>query len=91
MDAGRYFYAMFSPTAPMDFDVALAQRQSQDNPVYYVQYAYARIAGISREAEGAAGRPNSAPPLERLTDDREAALIHTLAELPEIIRLAGLG
>jgi arginyl-tRNA synthetase len=90
VDAGRYFYAMFSPTAPMDFDVALARRQSQDNPVYYVQYAYARIAGIMREAEGGAGASGAAPPLDRLTDDREAALIHTLAELPEVIRLAGL-
>jgi arginyl-tRNA synthetase len=90
VDAGRYFYAMFSPTAPMDFDVALARRQSQDNPVYYVQYAHARIAGIMREAEGGEGAPGAAPPLERLTDDREAALIHTLAELPEVIRLAGL-
>jgi arginyl-tRNA synthetase len=81
---------MFSPTAPMDFDVALAKKQSQDNPVYYVQYAHARIAGILREAEGAGARPGSASPLDRLTDDREASLIHTLAELPEVIRLAGL-
>jgi arginyl-tRNA synthetase len=101
VDAGRYFYAMFSPTAPMDFDVALARRQSQDNPVYYVQYAHARIAGIVREAaaagDAAAADPNAtragphaAAPLDRLTDEREAALIHTLAELPDVIRLAGL-
>jgi arginyl-tRNA synthetase len=89
VDAGRYFYAMFSPTAPMDFDVALARRQSQDNPVYYVQYAHARIAGIMREADGAAGMPAAAS-LDRLVDDREAALIHALAELPEVLRLAGL-
>lgn len=104
-DAARYFYAMTSYTAPMDFDVALAVKHSQDNPVYYVQYAHARIAGILREAGllrepasalagapgGAAGRsqpPN--PPLHRLADDREAALIHTLAELPEVIAAAGL-
>jgi arginyl-tRNA synthetase len=102
VDAGRYFYAMVSPSAPMDFDVALARKQSQDNPVYYVQYAHARIAGILREAAAApaaaAGEISAsprlgaapAPPLDRLSDEREWALIHALAELPEVIRLAGL-
>ncbi len=93
VDAARYFYAMTSYTVPMDFDVALALRHSQDNPVYYVQYAHARIAGILRETAGTvrAGQgSDSNVPLDRLTDERESALIHTLAELPEVIRLAGL-
>jgi arginyl-tRNA synthetase len=103
VDAARYFYAMVSYSVPMDFDVALAQRHSQDNPVYYVQYAHARIAGILREAGllgnggGPATRAGSAersrgavPPLDRLEDEREAVLIHVLAELPEVIRAAGL-
>jgi len=89
-DAARYFYAMVSPGAPMDFDVALALKHSQDNPVYYVQYAHARIAGIVREAESAGATAGGVPPLDRLTDDREWALIETLAELPEVIRAAGL-
>jgi len=90
-DAARYFYAMTSYTVPMDFDVALALRHSQDNPVYYVQYAHARIAGILREAgAAAAGARGAGAPLHRLGDDREATLIHTLAELSEVIRLAGL-
>ncbi len=101
-DAARYFYAMTSYTVPMDFDVGLAVKHSQDNPVYYVQYAHARIAGILREkpavvpagaaaAGGPAGRSlPSQPPLERLADEREAALIHILAELPEVIAAAGL-
>ena len=86
-DAARYFYAMTSYTVPMDFDVGLAVKHSQDNPIYYVQYAHARIAGILREA-GVVKEP--APPLDRLADEREAALIHTLAELPEVIAAAGL-
>jgi len=103
VDAARYFYAMVSYSVPMDFDVALAQRHSQDNPVYYVQYAHARIAGILREAGllgnggGPATRAGSAErsrgavtPLDRLEDEREAALIHVLAELPEVTRAAGL-
>lgn len=100
-DAARFFFAMSSPGAPMDFDVALARQHSQDNPVYYVQYAHARIAGILREAAaaGALDRPRGqdarrdaggAAPVERLEDEREWALIHTLAELPEVIRTAAL-
>ncbi len=89
-DAVRYFYAMTSYTVPMDFDIALAQKHSQDNPVYYVQYAHARIAGILREAAGAGTAAGAAPPLDRLEDEREWVLIHTLAELPEVIRAAGL-
>jgi len=66
--------------------------------VYYVQYAHARIAGILREAEPsgdgdatASGRtPISGAALDRLADEREAALIHALAELPEVIRAAAL-
>ena len=93
VDAARYFYAMTSYGAPMDFDIALAVQHTQDNPVYYVQYAHARIAGILREVAGTvrAGQgSDSNVPLDRLADEREAALIHTLAELPEVIRLAGL-
>jgi len=52
-DATRFFFIMTSPSVPMDFDLALAQRKSADNPVYYVQYAHARISSILREAERA--------------------------------------
>lgn len=98
VDAARYFYAMTSFTIPMDFDVGLAMQHSQDNPVYYVQYAHARIAGILREAgllgDGnrlAAQRAVTADArLDRLEHEHEAALIHVLGELPEVIRTAGL-
>lgn len=98
VDAARYFFAMYSYSVPMDFDVGLALQHSQDNPVYYVQYAHARIAGILREAglhgdgssTAAATRPVASAPLDRLEHEREAALIHVLAELPEVTRAAGL-
>ncbi len=93
VDAARYFFAMASPTAPLDFDVALALSPSQDNPVYYVQYAHARIAGILREAAAAgaaAPAPGSPEQLDRLASEHEWALIQSLAELPEVIRAAGL-
>ena len=49
-DAARYFFIMRSPTSHLDFDLDLAKEQSQNNPVYYVQYAHARICSILREA-----------------------------------------
>ncbi len=89
-DAARYFFAMISPAVPMDFDVGLALQRSQDNPVYYVQYAHARIAGILREAGQRRVRGSADSSLGRLADEREAALIHALGEFPEVIRLAGV-
>ncbi len=106
-DAARYFFCMVTPSVPMDFDWELARRQSQDNPVYYVQYAHARISSILREAwDHPAGRGLVAPaalaagqPLDEaavrdvdlsvLTHEAEMALIHSLAELPDVIELAG--
>ncbi len=98
VDAARYFYAMTSFSIPMDFDVGLAMQHSQDNPVYYVQYAHARIAGILREAGLLGDGSGPAAPrtatadvrLDRLEHEHEAALIHALAELPEVIRASGL-
>lgn len=107
-DAARYFFCMVTPSVPMDFDWELARRQSQDNPVYYVQYAHARISSILREAlDHPAGRGLVAPaalaggqPLDEaavrdvdlsvLTHEAEMALMHTLAELPDVIELGGM-
>ena len=50
-DAARYFYLMRTASSPLDFDLDLAKKQADDNPVYYVQYAHARICSILREAE----------------------------------------
>jgi len=101
-DAARYFFAMYTPSVPMDFDWKLARERSQDNPVYYVQYAHARISSILREAAAhpagrplvtAAGRLDPAgvrdTDLGGLTHEAEVALLHVLAELPEVIAQAG--
>ncbi|MDY0341253.1 MAG: arginine--tRNA ligase, partial [Coriobacteriia bacterium] len=53
VDAARYFYLRRSTDQPVDFDIALAKERSSDNPVYYVQYAHARICSILRKASGA--------------------------------------
>ena len=52
-DAARYFFVMRSPDSHLDFDMDLAKSQSSDNPVFYVQYAHARICSILRQAEEA--------------------------------------
>lgn len=51
VDAARYFLTMRSPDSHFDFDMELAKEQSQDNPVYYAQYAHARICSILKQAK----------------------------------------
>jgi arginyl-tRNA synthetase len=90
-DAARFFYIMTSPSAPMDFDLALARRRSADNPVYYVQYAHARICSILREAERAAvplPRAEEAD-LTALTTPEEWALAKRVVTFPEVVHAAG--
>ena len=90
-DAARYFFIMTSPAVPLDFDFALARRQAADNPVYYVQYAHARITSIVREAERL-GVPMPAAPdvdLSPLESPEEWALAKRVISLPEIVYAAG--
>jgi arginyl-tRNA synthetase len=90
-DAARFFYTMTSPAVPMDFDFALAQRRSADNPVYYVQYAHARICSILREAEraGIAVPPAAAADLTPLAAPEEWLLAKRVVTLPEVVYAAG--
>jgi len=87
-DAARFFFLMQSMESHLDFDLELAKKQAQDNPVYYVQYAHARISSILREAQDrGVGLPDvSAVNLDRLEHPDELALIRKLAELPDEIR-----
>jgi len=86
-DPCRYFFLSHSADSQMDFDLELAKKQSQENPVYYVQYAHARIASILRNAQ-----ERSISHLEgdaaRLTDDSELALIRKMILLPELVESA---
>ena len=67
VDAARWFFASRGATSAIDFDIELAKKQSSENPVYYVQYAHARIASIIRKGAeaglvpAASGAPASAP------------------------------
>ena len=81
VDAARWYLVSRDHDQTIEIDVDLAAEKSQKNPVYYVQYAHARIAGILRNAEGAAERLEPPGPLAR--EERE--LIKRLAEFPGIV------
>jgi len=86
-DACRFFFCSRSADSQMDFDLELAKRQSADNPVYYVQYAHARIASILRLAEER-GIDFSDGDVSKLTGEPELALIRKLMLLPELVEMA---
>ena len=82
-DAARYFFVMRSLDSQLDFDLDLARKQSNENPVYYVQYAHARIASIFRQAEEIRLTVEEDPDLTRLTDETEIALIKLITQYPD--------
>jgi len=92
-DAARFFYVMRKCEQHMDFDLDLAKSQSSDNPVYYVQYAHARICSVLQQAaeraidiEPSPGATN----LERLGETHEQALLVNLTRYPEVVEAAAL-
>ncbi len=84
LDACRFFYMLRKPEQALDFDLDLAKSQSNDNPVYYVQYAHARISSVLAQA----GEQRSEADLALLGGERELALCATLAAFPEVIENA---
>ena len=85
-DAARFFFLMQSMESHLDFDLELAKKQANENPVYYVQYAHARICSILRGAQQrSAGPPTCGQHLDRLGEPDELTLIRKLAELPDEI------
>jgi arginyl-tRNA synthetase len=85
-DAVRYFILARSPDAQMDFDLDLARQQSNENPVYYIQNAHVRCAGIERQA-AERGVSMEGGDISLLTGERELALIRKMLELPEVIQM----
>lgn len=90
-DAARFFFIMRDPDSTVEFDLDLAKAESSDNPVYYVQYAHARLCSILRQAnelgytfEGIPGEAN----LKRLESNEERELLKKIAELPNEIEVA---
>lgn len=100
-DAARYWFLRRSTDQPVDFDIALAKERSADNPVYYVQYAHARICSILRKAAETAGLEpgagidalvetliDDAADLSPLTSGPELALMRTIDRFPETVEAA---
>ena len=87
-DAARYFFVMRSLDSQLDFDLDLAKSQSNENPVYYIQYAHARICSIFRQAQETKLAVGTAPQLELLTDETEIALIKKIEEYTEEVEKA---
>lgn len=83
-DVARFFFLMYAPETHMNFDLGLAEERSQKNPVYYVQYAHARLCSILRKAEEE-GIASSVGDLALLTHEKEHALIRELMFFPELI------
>ena len=90
-DAARFFYVMRKCEQHMDFDLDLAKSRSNDNPVYYVQYAHARIESVFRqlsEKKLSWDKDNGAGTLDVLVEDHEVALMTCVSRYPEIVEQA---
>jgi arginyl-tRNA synthetase len=84
VDAARWFFASRAATTEIDFDIELAKKQSGENPVYYVQYAHARIASILRKAATSGLAPGT-DVAGALAGAPEAALARAIARFPEVV------
>ncbi len=90
-DAARFYYVSRSNDQHLDFDLDVAKSQSNDNPVYYIQYAHARVASVFRqlgEKSLSWDEANGRAHLVRLVEPQEKALMTTLSRYPEIVELA---
>ncbi len=92
-DALRFFFLMRKPDSQLEFDLELAIKESQENPVYYVQYAHARLCSIDRQAAEKKVLPvlPDQVPLERLHEPEEYRLLKTLADYPALVAGAAEG
>ncbi len=84
-DAVRFFFLMRSVDAHLDFDLAIASCQTEENPVYYSQYAHARIRSICREGEARGFAGSSLENLQLLTHPAERELMRCISNYPEMI------
>ncbi|HSO71026.1 MAG TPA: arginine--tRNA ligase, partial [Thermodesulfobacteriota bacterium] len=91
-NAARYIFLTRRSDSPLDFDLEVAKKQGLENPVYYVQYAHARVQSVLRvaESQGLDGNPLGFNSLHRLDLPEERALCKQLTEYPEIILQAAL-
>lgn len=86
-DVARFFFLLYSPDTHMNFDLGLAEERSEKNPVFYVQYAHARICSILRKSEQQSANNNEQKSinLSLLTHEKELSLIRELNKFPELL------
>ncbi|MGF2953012.1 arginine--tRNA ligase [Mycobacterium sp. THU-M116] len=87
VDAARYSLTRSSVDTPIDIDLALWSSASNENPVYYVQYAHARLSALARNAAALGLVPDTAH-LELLSHDKEGTLLRSLGEFPRVLKTA---
>jgi arginyl-tRNA synthetase len=87
VDSVRFVFLSKDHRSPLDFDIDMAKRKDSENPVYYVQYAHARICSVFRKAadKDMYLPEDAAPVIERLVSDEEVALIRKMTEFPSLI------
>ena len=90
LDATRYFFAMRSADTHLDFDLDLAVSQSNENPVYYAQYAHARICSILRQAEEQNLTATADADFSHIQSEKEFDVLKKLGEFPEVVGEAAL-
>ncbi|MDA3129410.1 arginine--tRNA ligase [Aliibacillus thermotolerans] len=88
IDVTRYFFAMRSADTHLDFDLDLAKSQSNENPVYYVQYAHARVCSIFRQAEEKGFTFDPSASLAPISSEKEFDVLKKIAEFPETVAIA---
>ena len=95
VDAARFFYVSRKNDQHLDFDLDLAKAQSADNPVYYIQYAHARICSVFRQLPEknipAPDVDGAAPDYDLLVEPGEFELMRTLSRFPEVVEAAAVG
>lgn len=92
-DAARFFYVTRKSEQHMDFDLDLAKSQSKDNPIYYIQYAHARVCSIMRKTKDEGhtwDRESGLAHLQMLDNEYEQTLLGKLAQYPEVLERAAL-
>jgi arginyl-tRNA synthetase len=87
VDAARFFFLFRKADSHLEFDLELAKKQSTDNPVYYVQYAHARIASVLRQAAEQGIVSGGGDPT-RLVEEAEIDLMRLLAQFPDVVEVA---
>jgi len=91
VDAARFFFLLRAPTSHLDFDIELAKKTTEENPVYYIQYAHARLSSLMSFAGHQGVRPAARPAAADLAEPEARLVLRKLARYPMVVEKAALG